>query len=94
MKKSNYSSLLILLAGIVIFSILWPIIKWTAILILAAAVVFVAYIFFKSKVLKQEIQMDPMAYFTKQRQEKKEKVSSQAIDATYREKSVREVDND
>lgn len=90
----KYRPILLLIGAIVLFSILWPIIKWTAILILAAAAVFVAYIYIKSRVLKKEIQMDPKAYFTKQREAQKEKVSVSAIDAEYREKSSREVNND
>ncbi|MBR0385556.1 MAG: hypothetical protein IJI05_03315 [Erysipelotrichaceae bacterium] len=92
----KYSSLIVILGGILLFSILWPLIKWIAIIVLAAAALFVGYVYLKSRVLKQEIQQDPMAYFTKQRasQQVKDKVSSNAIDVEYKEKSVKEVSND
>lgn len=90
--RRRYSSIVIIFAGIILFNILWPLIKFIAVLALIAAVVFGIYVYFESRKVQKEISQDPQTYFTQQlnNQREKQTIASNVIDAEYKEKEITE----
>ena len=75
-----------ILAAIVLF----PIIGKLILFLIAAAAIFLAVMYFKSRSLKKEIEKDPAEYFAQQMNQAREKepVSSEVIDVEYKEKEI------
>ncbi len=68
---------------LVMVIVLWPILKWVAIILLCIFVAFVIKVLIESRRLKKEIQKNPQAYYNKN--------NGNVIDAEYSEKEVEEV---
>ncbi|MDO4378943.1 MAG: hypothetical protein Q4C64_07445 [Erysipelotrichia bacterium] len=79
MKYDIIFSLIVLIMVVV----LWPILKWVAIILLCVFAVFIIKVLIESRRLKKEIQKNPQAYYNKN--------NGNVIDAEYSEKEVEEV---
>ena len=86
-RKDLIYVVLFILAALVLFPIIGKLIG----ILLVAALIFFAYVYFKSRSLKKEIEKDPTDYFSQQlyrQQREKETVSADVIDAEYKEKEI------
>ena len=86
-RKDIIYVLLFIVAALVLFPIIGKIIGY----LLVAAAIFFAYVYFKSRKLKKEIEKDPEDYFSQQlyrQQREKEPVQADVIDAEYKEKEI------
>ena len=87
-----------LLVLIVILAVLLPIIGKIILYLIPVVVLFGIYIYFKSRKLRDEIEKDPEAYFTKQAEEReREKIYANrgdVIDAEYKEKEIIEEESE
>ncbi len=92
--NNKFSPIVIVFLGILLFNLLWPLIKALAVLALIVAVVFGIYVFVESRKVKKEIEQDPQVYFSQQVQNQREKIKADVIDVEYKEREVKEVDND
>ncbi|MCR5066879.1 MAG: hypothetical protein K6A14_02325 [Erysipelotrichaceae bacterium] len=54
------------IGSIILFLILWPLIKWFALIVLILTVIFGLKVAHDSKAVKKEIEKDPDAYFAAQ----------------------------
>ena len=71
----------IILCGIAVIAVLWPLLKWLVGIVLIGFVILFVIVSVKSKKTKKEIASDPKTYFAKQ----------DVIEAEYKEKEVEEV---
>ncbi|MBO4219006.1 MAG: hypothetical protein IKX74_01155 [Erysipelotrichaceae bacterium] len=55
---------------VILFVILWPLIKWFALILLVGTVIFGLKVARDSRELKKQIEKDPEAYFASQQKEK------------------------
>ena len=70
------------LVGIIV---LWPILKWVALILLVLFALLVIKVLIESHKLKKEIQKDPQSYYNNSNSNK------DVIDVEYKEKDVEEV---
>ena len=82
MGRETLISILFTLAVIAVMVLLWPLIKWFILVILAGAVVLFVKVAVESKKVKEEIQKDPQRHYNN--------VSSDVINAEYTEKVIDE----
>ncbi|MBQ6654382.1 MAG: hypothetical protein IJM79_02535 [Erysipelotrichaceae bacterium] len=54
------------IGSIILFLILWPLIKWFALIVLILTVIFGIKVAHDSKQVREEIEKDPEAYFAAQ----------------------------
>ncbi len=73
---------LLVLVGIIV---LWPILKWVALILLVLFALLVIKVLIESHKLKKEIQKDPQSYYNNSNSNK------DVIDVEYKEKDVEEV---
>lgn len=73
---------LLFLVGIIV---LWPILKWVALILLVLFALLVIKVLIESHKLKKEIQKDPQSYYNSSNSNK------DVIDVEYKEKDVEEV---
>lgn len=73
---------LLFLVGIIV---LWPILKWVALILLVLFALLVIKVLIESHKLKKEIQKDPQSYYNNSNSNK------DVIDVEYKEKDVEEV---
>ncbi|MBR2792695.1 MAG: hypothetical protein IKE12_08595 [Erysipelotrichaceae bacterium] len=87
---NNSKDLIYVILFAVAALILFPIIGKIIIYLLAAAAIFLAVMYFRSRKLKKEIEKNPEDYFSQQlyRQREKEPVKTDVIDAEYKEKEI------
>lgn len=79
MKYDLIFSVIVLIMVIV----LWPILKWVAIILLCMFAFFVIKVLIESRQLKKEIQKNPQAYYNNSS-------NHDVIDAQYSEKEIKE----
>lgn len=72
----------LVLVGIIV---LWPILKWVALILLVLFAILVIKVLIESHKLKKEIQKDPQSYYNNSNSNK------DVIDVEYKEKEVEEV---
>ena len=87
-KNNDAYSIITVIIAIALFIFLWPLIKWLAVILLAAALIFGIYVYFSSRKVKKEIEADPQAYFNQSVRTPREKVPADVIDAEYTEKVI------
>jgi uncharacterized membrane protein len=70
--------------------LLWPVLKWLAVVVFILGFVLVLYLAIASRKVKAEIDKDPNAYFEKQSMEqlKKKQAQGDVIEAEYTEREV------
>ena len=73
---------LLVMVGIIV---LWPILKWVALILLVLFALLVIKVLIESHKLKKEIQKDPQSYYNNSNSNK------DVIDVEYKEKDVEEV---
>ncbi|HPW53828.1 MAG TPA: hypothetical protein PLI19_05355 [Erysipelotrichaceae bacterium] len=82
MGRETLISILFTLAVIAVMVLLWPLIKWFILVILAGAVVLFVKVAVESKKVKEEIQKDPQKYYNN--------INGDVINAEYTEKVIDE----
>ncbi len=82
MNKETLFSVIYTLAVIFITIMLWPVIKWLVLIVLAGAVILFVRVAIESKKVKEEIQKDPQRHYNR--------VDSNVINAEYTEKEIEE----
>lgn len=85
MNKELLVNLIMTFIGGVVIVLLWPLIKWFAILAVVLVALAIAYTLIKAQKIKREIEKDPDAYYSQQAHTNKD-----VIDVEYKEKVVEE----
>ncbi|MGI6607964.1 MAG: hypothetical protein ACOX1F_03170 [Erysipelotrichaceae bacterium] len=80
--KEKIFSIIFTLLVIAAVSLLWPLIKWLVLIVLAGAVLLFVKVAVDSKKVKEEIQKDPQKHYNN--------VSGDIINAEYTEKVIDE----
>lgn len=85
MNRELLVNIIVTFIGGVVIVLLWPVIKWFAIIAVALVVVSIIYTMIKAKKMKKEIEKDPNLYYSQQAHANKN-----VIDVEYKEKVVEE----